>query len=333
VLWITILGMAPQLIYAPWTLVKHLIKWTIMDCLLNWCKDVYLIIYCVSQNFGLVLARLALSGIRTFLVPVVCPAESDRVEYYHHTYLQCILIVSSRELKVVRLDVTRNGTVWEYIYVHRRYCVISTIDLRTSGIATYMWSRTSVFGCLDISLNASKSMGIRIGPRHKHNCCELTTMDGHKIQWSYETRYIGEYLISSTIFSISLDNEKKSFYRAFKALFSKVGRVASEHVVVELLKTKCFRILLYDMEACPLTKTQINSPSYVISSSFRKIFNVSSNVIIYLCTSTYNCSNIEDILRIRKRTFLQKCCALDNIVCALCGHQAETELVSLETLT
>ena len=174
-------------------------------------------------------------------------------------------------------------------------------------------------------------MGIRIGPRHKHNCCELTTMDGHKIQWSYETRYIGEYLISSTIFSISLDNEKKSFYRAFKALFSKVGRVASEHVVVELLKTKCFRILLYDMEACPLTKTQINSPSYVISSSFRKIFNVSSNVIIYLCTSTYNCSNIEDILRIRKRTFLQKCCALDNIVCALCGHQAETELVSLGT--
>ena len=46
------------------------------------------------------------------------------------------------------------------------------------------------------------------------------------------------------IFSISLDNAKKSFYRAFNALFSNVGRVASENVDVELLKTKCFPILL-----------------------------------------------------------------------------------------
>jgi len=29
---------------------------------------------------------------------------------------------------------------------------------------------------LDMSLNASKSMSMRIGPRHKYKCCELTTM-------------------------------------------------------------------------------------------------------------------------------------------------------------
>jgi len=124
---------------------------------------------------------------------------------------------------------------------------------------------------------------------------------------------------------------RKSHSTERLALFSKVGRVASENVVVELLKTKCFPILLYGMEACRLTKTQINSLNYVISSSFRKIFNVSSNEIVYVCRSMYNCSNIEDILRIRKRRFLQKYCTLDNIVCALCRHQAETELVSLET--
>jgi len=49
----------------------------------------------------------------------------------------------------------------------------------------------------------------------------ITTMDGHKIQWSNEIRYmyLGVYLISSKVFSISLDNAKKSFYRAFNALF------------------------------------------------------------------------------------------------------------------
>jgi len=32
---------------------------------------------------------------------------------------------------------------------------------------------------LDMSLDARKSMSMRIGPRHKYKCCELTTMDGH----------------------------------------------------------------------------------------------------------------------------------------------------------
>jgi len=29
---------------------------------------------------------------------------------------------------------------------------------------------------LDMSLNARKSMSMRIGPRHKYKCCDLTTM-------------------------------------------------------------------------------------------------------------------------------------------------------------
>lgn len=36
-----------------------------------------------------------------------------------------------------------------------------------------------------------------------------------------------------------------------------VWRVASENVVAELLKIKCFPILLYSLEACPLITTQI----------------------------------------------------------------------------
>ena len=55
-------------------------------------------------------------------------------------------------------------------------------------------------------------------------------------------------------------------------MFGKVGRVASENVVVELLKTKCLPVLLYGLEACPLTKTQFKSLNYAISSiAFKKI--------------------------------------------------------------
>jgi len=114
---------------------------------------------------------------------------------------------------------------------------------------------------LDMSPNASKSMSMRIGSRHKYKCCELTTrpMDGHEILWSNTIRYLAVYLVSSKNFSISLDYAEKSFYRALNVVFGKVGRVASENVVVELLKTKCLPILLYGLEACPLTKTQLKS--------------------------------------------------------------------------
>jgi len=117
-------------------------------------------------------------------------------------------------------------------------------------------------------------------------------MDGHEIPWSNAIRYLGVYLASSKNFSISLDCAKKSFYRAFNGVFGKVGRVASENVVVELLKTKCLPILLYGLEACPLTKTQLNSLNYVISSSFRKIFNVRSYEIVDFCRYMFYCSNI-----------------------------------------
>jgi len=65
-------------------------------------------------------------------------------------------------------------------------------------------------------------------------------------------------------------------------------------------------------------------------SIFRQIFNLSSNEIIYLCRYMFNCRNIEDTLCTRKRNFLQKYCLLDNIVCALCRHQVDIELSSLD---
>jgi len=41
----------------------------------------------------------------------------------------------------------------------------------------------------------------------------------------------------------------RSFYRAFNAIFGKVGRIASEDVIIELLKAKCLPALYYGLEA------------------------------------------------------------------------------------
>jgi len=47
-----------------------------------------------------------------------------------------------------------------------------------------------------------------------------------------------------------------STYRAFNAVFGKVAGVGSEEVTVELLKVKCLPVLLYGLEACPISNKQ-----------------------------------------------------------------------------
>ena len=55
-------------------------------------------------------------------------------------------------------------------------------------------------------------------------------------------------------------------------VFGKVGRVASENVIVELLKMKCLPCLYYGLEACPLIQSQLRSLEFAVNSAFRKIF-------------------------------------------------------------
>ena len=57
--------------------------------------------------------------------------------------------------------------------------------------------------------------------------------------------YLGVYITSSKAFACSLANVKKSFCRAFNAVFQKVAGVASEEVTVELLNVYlcCYTVL------------------------------------------------------------------------------------------
>ena len=80
-----------------------------------------------------------------------------------------------------------------------------------------------------------------------------------------KVRYLGIYLVSSKVMNCNYDLSKKSFYRAFNAIYGKVGSLASIEVVAELLRTKCIPILL------------LRSLNYVVVSCARKIFNINSS--------------------------------------------------------
>jgi len=61
------------------------------------------------------------------------------------------------------------------------------------------------------------------------------------------------------------------FLPCCKRYFGRVGRIASEEVVLHLMPTKCIPILLYGLEACPMRKTDLNSLDFVVNRFFMKL--------------------------------------------------------------
>jgi len=53
--------------------------------------------------------------------------------------------------------------------------------------------------------------------------------------------------------------------------------------IVQLIKSKCFPVLYYGLEACSLRKYQYKSINYVINSTARKIFNTWSQETVDVC--------------------------------------------------
>lgn len=179
---------------------------------------------------------------------------------------------------------------------------------------------------LDMAINARKSACLRIGPRHNAECECITTIDGRELQWVNSLRYLGVYLVNSNAFACNFDSSKRSFYRSFNAIFGKIGRVASEEVVVHLVKAKCLPMLLYGLDVCPLNSKQVKSLDYVLYCAFRKIFNICSTETVESCMAAFNFPTIATAVWNRKRTFLTKySCHLDNTLCQLFSDSAIKE--------
>jgi len=76
------------------------------------------------------------------------------------------------------------------------------------------------------------------------------------------------YIVSSRTFRCSLDYAKRSIYRAANGIFGKIGRIASEDVVIQLLKSKCILILLYALEVCYLSKRDLQALDFSVNRFF-----------------------------------------------------------------
>ena len=96
------------------------------------------------------------------------------------------------------------------------------------------------------------------------------------------------------------------FFKALNAIFSKVGRFASEAVVLNLICTKCLLILLYAVDSCPLVGYTRQKVAITVTRSLMKLFKTGSlSTIISDCQKFFGFLPITYQIDIRTARFLE----------------------------
>ena len=97
--------------------------------------------------------------------------------------------------------------------------------------------------------------------------------------------------------------------------------MASEEVILELVKKKCMPALLYGLDACPISTMQVNSLQFAVSGMLMKIFNTRNKSVI----AFFGFQTVSYAIYKRKLTFLLKYSVLNNSICQVFADIADKE--------
>ena len=167
-----------------------------------------------------------------------------------------------------------------------------------------LWACEVELESIDMAINVKKSNCLRIGARRDAVCSNIQTLDGREIVWVDVIRYLGVYIVRSFKFKCSVDHAKRSFFRAANGIFAKVGRIASEEVLVQLLKHKCLPVMLYGLEVCNLDNRSMQSLDFSFNRFFMKLFKTSSIDTVQYCQSLFGCKLPSTLLKQRFEKFV-----------------------------
>ena len=111
---------------------------------------------------------------------------------------------------------------------------------------------------------------------------------GHSIPWVEEIRYLGVHIVAGRQFKCSLTHAKQLFYRSTNAIFGKIGRIASEEVILQLINCKCMSILLYGLECFSVAKHDVRSLDFAVTRFLMKLFRSSNINVVDECRMFFN---------------------------------------------
>ena len=166
--------------------------------------------------------------------------------------------------------------------------------------------------CLDMTINSKKSCCLRIGPRCNVKCSNITILCGNELPWVSSIRYLGVHIMQSRVFKCSLDQRKRAFYRSLNAIFGRIGRSASEEVVLKLVTSKCLPLLLYGTEVMQLNRSDLKSLDFIVNRFLMKLFRTTNMHVIDECRKMFGVTLPSDLVASRTTRFLSQLELLNN---------------------
>ena len=83
--------------------------------------------------------------------------------------------------------------------------------------------------------------------------------------------------------------------------------------------------LLYGLDACPISNSQIDSLQFAVTSMLMKIFNTRNKSVIAECIDFFDFQTVSYAICKRKLTVLLKYSVLNNSLCQLFADIADKE--------
>jgi len=97
----------------------------------------------------------------------------------------------------------------------------------------------------------------------------ISSSTGSTFPWVKELSYLGVHILQSRTFKCSSSNHRKAFYRSANAIyvFGKIGRIASEDVILQLIESKSATLKSIDCYDI-LTKSELSSSDFIVNRFF-----------------------------------------------------------------
>ena len=122
----------------------------------------------------------------------------------------------------------------------------------------------------DICLNAKKSKNMYFGKKAKINF--QLTLHGTPVAWVEEWKYLGVTLRQGKVFSCSVKETVRKFYRALNAILRVEGR-SDDMILLQLLESHCLPILTFSIETIHVVdRDERRSLRVAYNSIYRRIF-------------------------------------------------------------
>ena len=102
--------------------------------------------------------------------------------------------------------------------------------------------------------------------------------------------------------------------------------MASEDVVLSLLKAKCLPVLLYATEVCPINSRDKGSFDFTLTRVLMKVFRTKSVHVIKHCQLFFNLLPFSYLADIRAAKFLFSYLSNNNSICQLFCNSADAAL-------